>query len=337
MGKKKDLSAAEKPQIVQCLGQGMKTLDVSRKSKHDHRTVKRFVTDSEHRRVRADKGRMRKVSARQVHRIKRAAAKMSLQTSKQVFEAAGVSGVPRTSRCRILQRLAVVRKPTIRSPLPSAHKQKRLQWAQTYMKTNFQTVLFTDECRATLDGPDGWSSGWLVDGHHVPTRLRRQQGGGGVMFWAGMMGRQLVGPFRVPEGVKMTSAKYIEFLTDHFLPWYKKKNRAFRSKSIFMHDNAPSHAAKNTSVSLAAMGIKREKLMVWPPSSPDLNPIENLWSIIKQKIYESGRQFTSKQQLWEAILTSCKEIQAETLQKLTSSMDARTVKVISKKGSYVNM
>ncbi len=337
MEKKNYLSAAEKRQIVQCLGQGMKTLDVSRKRKRDHRTVKRFVADSEHRRVRADKGKMRKVSARQIRWIKRAAAKMPLQSSKQVFEAAGASGVPQTSRCRILQKLAVVHKPTIRPPLTNAHKQKRLQVPHTYMKTNFQTVLFTDECRATLDGPDGWSSGWLVDGHHVPTRLRHQQGGGGVMFWAGIMGRELVGPFRVPEGVKMTSAKYIEFLTDHFLPWYKKKNRAFCSKIIFMHDNAPSHAAKNTSVSLAAMGIKGEKLMVWPPSSPDLNPIENLWRILKRKIYEGGRQLASKQQLWEAILTSCKEIQAETLQKLTSSMNARIVKVISKKGSYVNM
>lgn len=88
---------------------------------------------------------------------------------------------------------------------------------------------------------------------------------------------------------------------------------------------------------MAAMGIKGEKLMEWPLSSPDLNPIENLWGILKQKIYEGGRQFDSKQQLWEAILTSCKEIQAETLHKLTSSMDARIVKVISKKGSYVNM
>ncbi len=116
-------------------------------------------------------------------------------------------------------------KPTIRPPLTNAHKQKRLQWAHTYMKTNFQTGLFTDECRATLDGPDRWSSGWLVDGHHVPTRLRCQQGGAGVMFWAGIMGRELVRPFRV------TSAKYIEFLTDHFLPWCKKKNVPSAAKS----------------------------------------------------------------------------------------------------------
>ncbi len=47
----------------------MKTLDVSRKCKRDHRTVKRFVADSEHRQVRADKVKMRKVSARQIRRI----------------------------------------------------------------------------------------------------------------------------------------------------------------------------------------------------------------------------------------------------------------------------
>ena len=84
MGKKKDISAAEKCQM-QCLGKGMKTLDISRQLKRDHRTVKRFVADSEHRRVHADKVIMRKISARQIHRIKTAAAKMPLRSSKQVF------------------------------------------------------------------------------------------------------------------------------------------------------------------------------------------------------------------------------------------------------------
>ena len=53
------------------------------------------------------------------------------------------------------------------------------------MKVNFQTVLFTDECRGTLDGPDGWSRGWLVNGMTRPPR-RWQQGGGCVMFWAAL-------------------------------------------------------------------------------------------------------------------------------------------------------
>ena len=59
------------------------------------------------------------------------------------------------------------------------------------MKVDFQTVLFTDECRATLDGPDGWSRGWPVNGMTRPSRTRRQEGGGSVMFWAALIGRVL--------------------------------------------------------------------------------------------------------------------------------------------------
>lgn len=72
-----------------------------------------------------------------------------------------------------------------------------------------------------------------------------------VMFWAGIMGRELVVPIRVSGGVKMTSEKNVAFITDHFLPWYKK-NCAFHNEIIFMHDTGPSNAARNTSASLRA-------------------------------------------------------------------------------------
>lgn len=71
----------------------------------------------------------------------------------------------------------------------------------------------------------------------------------------------------------------MEFQIDYFLPWYKK-NYAFQNEIISMQDNVPSHVAKDTIESLAAMGIKGEKIMVWPPSSPNLNPTENLFSIL---------------------------------------------------------
>lgn len=56
--------------------------------------------------------------------------------------------------------------------------------------------------RITLDGPDGWVRGWLVHGSDPPVRLRRQQGGGGVMVWAAITDDTLTGPFRVPDGVR---------------------------------------------------------------------------------------------------------------------------------------
>uniref|UniRef100_A0A672M5Z5 Poly(U)-binding-splicing factor PUF60-like n=2 Tax=Sinocyclocheilus grahami TaxID=75366 RepID=A0A672M5Z5_SINGR len=42
-----------------------------------------------------------------------------------------------------------------------------------------------------------------VNGHPVPTRPRCQQGGGGVMIWAGILGSEMVGPFRVPDSALM--------------------------------------------------------------------------------------------------------------------------------------
>ena len=53
-----------------------------------------------------------------------------------------------------------------------------------------------------MPGPDGWSSGWLALGTPVPTRLRHQLGGGGVVFWTAIVGDKIVGPFRVPKGFK---------------------------------------------------------------------------------------------------------------------------------------
>ena len=61
------------------------------------------------------------------------------------------------------------------------------------MKINFSNVIFTDECRASLDGPDGFSRGWCRNGIQAPDRFKRQQGGGGVMFWAALHNNMLIG------------------------------------------------------------------------------------------------------------------------------------------------
>ena len=70
---------------------------------------------------------------------------------------------------------------------------------------------------------------------------------------------------------------------------------------IFMQDNALWHAARSTVEYLAKVGFKSEKLMTWPSSSPDLNPIEN-FCLLKRKLYTGGKQYASKDELWDTIL-----------------------------------
>lgn len=47
-----------------------------------------------------------------------------------------------------------------------------------------------------------------------------------------------------------------------------------------MPDGASVHRAHIVKQILAEMRIK---ILIWPPYSPDLNPIENLWAAMKQE------------------------------------------------------
>ena len=128
------------------------------------------------------------------------------------------------------------------------------------------------------------------------------------MLWACIIGNELVGPFSVSDGVILTAVAYIDFLMQNVLPWFQKKPLSFTKKMVFMHANAPSHAAKLTSDFLATVSFKCDKFMTWPACSPDLPPIENMWAMLKRRSYESGRQFWSKEELWTAIFNCANNI-----------------------------
>ena len=337
MGKKRDLSEEEKAEIIKKLGKGVDTLQISKLLKRDHRTIQSFVNAGKNKRKDYDKTAAKRRRAKICTKLKIEVSKNPHATSKTIFQNAGLPMTSRNTRCRMLLEVAKVKKMQSRPLLTKRHKENRISWAHQYLKLDFSKVIFTDECRATLDGPDGWTRGWVQNGTNPQERLRRQQGGGGVMFWAAIIGDQLIGPVKVEDGVKINSAGYCTFLEANFLPWYNNQPAAVKESLIFQQDNAPSHASRETKGWLADQGLSAEKIMDWPPNSPDLNPIENLWAVLKQKVYRSGRQYNSKRDLWAAIEEAAASIDANLIKRLTSSMDRRLLEVIKKSGGHVNM
>ena len=77
--------------------------------------------------------------------------------------------------------------------------------------------------------------------------------------------------------------------------------------------------------------------MVWLAQSPDLNCIENLWGLAKQQLYANNKQYGSKPELKAAIERILTDIEESTIQKMTSSMEARILKVVKANGEYIKM
>lgn len=80
--------------------------------------------------------------------------------------------------------------------------------------------------------------------------------------------------------------------------------------------------------------VARRRIQViehWPSNSPDLNPIENVWSEMKEHVEKV--QPSNEAELREAIRTAWEDLDLDHTRHLMNSMSARLAQVIQRKGA----
>jgi transposase len=125
---------------------------------------------------------------------------------------------------------------------------------------------------------------------------------------------------------------YAQALEEGLLPIWPEEG------GVFQQDNAPIHRSHHVKAWLASHNITTVK---WPPYSPDINPIENVWHIMKVALHEKYpdlyKLYLSEANV--AYLGRClKEVWEEVLQEkitvMIDSLDHRIRAVIAAKGWY---
>ncbi len=143
-----------------------------------------------------------------------------------------------------------------------------------------------------------------------------------VMIWAAMSSAG-VGPLCFLKST-VNAAIYLEILEHFMLPSADKLYGD--ADFIFQQDLAPAHTAKGTKSWFNDHGVT---VLDWPANSPDLNPIENLWGIVKRKMRDTRPN--NADDLKAAIKETWASIPPQQCHKLITSMPRRIEAVIKAK------
>jgi len=103
-------------------------------------------------------------------------------------------------------------------------------------------------------------------------------------------------------------------------------------RHIFMQDGAPAHTAKITKEFLANSNVK---LMEWPAKSPDLNPIETVWGMMKARIRVDA--FATAETLQKEVMKAWDSISQDQINELVLGFKNRVNKMVERKGKATNV
>ena len=209
--------------------------------------------------------------------------------------------------------------PLLKPLLTETHQLKRFEWSRKYMQFDWNKVIFSDETTVHMDRPP--SRVWQRRGARFPFSTVKHpqklhlwgcfcsQGFGEIFMFGQNLNSELL--CKIYEKALLPSAA--NWMDD----W------------ILQEDNDPKHMSKFSKKWKEKHNVQR---LPWPPQSPDLNPIENVWKILKCKLrtYQPRTIVGMKKK----ILKIWRQLSIDYAENLVNSMPSRLEACISSNGGY---
>jgi len=208
--------------------------------------------------------------------------------------------------------------------LTPAQRAARVAFARSALDTPWDRVLYCDEATVYL-GDRSRVGIWTRGG--AERRCRPKARSVKVNVW-GMFGINGVGHLHTFTGT-MTAQRYVPTLAAGLCE--SRATAITGELHAVVEDNAPWHTAKVVKQYYKDSHVRR---LDWPPYSPDLNPIENLWSLLKHLVQQ--RSPTDFESLRHAVIDAWRSVSPNVCRNLVESMNRRLSAVIELGGYYTD-
>ena len=133
----------------------------------------------------------------------------------------------------------------------------------------------------------------------------------------------------------LNGKRYLEILEEVLLKYYPKlRGTSTRAGGLlFQQDGAKPHVANSVQ-----KWFKEQKIytLEWPPSSPDLSPIENLWAFLQDELYKKNDVLKDAEDVWRETQKIWYNELNTYVDNLYKSMPNRMIEVIKHKGNRIS-
>ena len=330
-----------KNQIVQHLNNGDSYRKTAQAVSVSAATVQRVANHVFPGRKVEKKGRPPKLTERDklycVRQVTRGGKETAVEVADSLKKELNVSVDARTVRNALVEKgLGAIVKPK-KPNLSSKNVKARLEWAkahQDWTVDDWKRVVWTDETKVNRFGSDGRKYCWKRDDMPIqPQHVQKtvKHGGGNVKLWS-CITYEGVG-YVVKIDNTLDQHLYKNILEEDLLNSVEHYGIEINTM-IFQQDNDPKHTAKSIQGWLFEQPFV---VMEWPAQPPDLSPIENMWALLKNRLYRDYEQPPrGMSEHWDRIAETWYKITKEECRKVIETMPNRCQQVIAKKGYWID-